>query len=439
MMHGYLATDADGNLLVPFRTWRNTTTGEAAEILTKLFDFNVPLRWSVAHLYQAILNGESHVKDIANITTLAGYVHRKLTGRQVLGVGDASGMFPVNSADTDYDAKLVSKFDEQIADKDYAWKLRDILPQVLSAGDDAGALTPEGAAWIDPSGALEPGIPLCPPEGDAGTGMVATNSVSPRSGNISAGTSIFAMIVLERSLAKVSPEIDMVTTPTGSPVAMVHCNNGTSEIDAWATVFRGFAEAVGMSVDDSALYDAVYGQATRGDADAGGLIVYNYLAGEPITGLEQGRPIFVRTPESRLSFANFMQAQFYSAVATLKIGMEILDGESVKIDRIVGHGGFFKTGDSGARVMALALGVPVSVMTTAGEGGAWGIALLASYRASVIAGGEVSGFGEYLEEVFARVDSKETAPDKEAAEGFAAFLARYKEGLAIERAAILHS
>ncbi|MDR0596783.1 MAG: ATPase [Clostridiales Family XIII bacterium] len=451
MMHGYLAFDSEGGLLAPFRTWRNTSTGQATEELTELFGFNIPLRWSVAHIYQAILNGESHVKDIASITTLAGYVHRRLTGLGVLGVGDASGMFPIDPATCDYDEGMVDKFDELIAGRGFGWKLGDIMPKVLSAGDGAGELTADGAAWLDPSGALQPGAPACPPEGDAGTGMVATNAVMERTGNISAGTSIFAMIVLERPLSKVYPEIDMVATPTGSPVAMVHCNNCTSDIDAWADVFRSFAKAAGADISDAQLYGAIYGDAANGDPDAGGLIVYNYLSGEPITGFEQGRPLICRAPESRLTFANFARAHLYSTVATLKLGMDILGGENVKVEKIVGHGGLFKTSDTGQRVMAAALDTPVSVMETAGEGGAWGIALLAAYRAELAAAAEAKGaksasenagngklaFEEFLEEkVFNGMKRSIAEPLPEDASGFREWLEKYKEGLALERTAV---
>jgi sugar (pentulose or hexulose) kinase len=430
MMHGYLPFDADGNLLAPFRTWRNTNTGRAAAALTELFGFNIPHRWSIAHLYQAMLDGEPHVKDIAGITTLAGYVHRKLTGRNVLGVGDASGMFPIDSGACDYDTAMIEKFDGLTGADALS-----LLPAVLTAGADAGVLTPEGALWLDPTGNLEPGAPACPPEGDAGTGMVATDSVAVRTGNISAGTSIFAMIVLEKPLSKLYPEIDMVTTPSGSPVAMVHCNNGTSDIDAWAGVFRGFAEAAGAEIPGDRLYEAVYGEALKGDADAGGLLLYNYLAGEPVTGTKEGRPLLVRAPDSRLSFRNLARAHLYSAVATLKLGMGILDAEDVAIDRIVGHGGFFKTAGAGQQVAADALGTPVSVLATAGEGGAWGIALLAAYRAAALAGSTAS-LGDFLaDEVFARMERSSKDPDPAGTRGFAAWLERYERGIAVEHAA----
>jgi sugar (pentulose or hexulose) kinase len=436
MMHGYLACDASGGLLTPFRTWRNTTTLPATRRLTPLFGFNIPQRWSVAHLAQAIMDGEPHVSGIGSLTTLSGYVHRALTGRNVLGVGDASGMFPIDSGSGVYDARMIAQFDELFSDRDLPWTLADILPEVLPAGADAGVLTEEGAALLDPSGVLKAGVPFCPPEGDAGTGMVATDAVRPRTGNISAGTSIFAMVVLERALSHAHTEIDVVTTPAGAPVAMVHCNNCTTEIDAWAGVFREFAEAAGADgadVSDPALFAALYGEALRGEPDCGGLLYYNYLAGEPVTGFDEGRPLFVRTPDSRFTFANFMRAHLYGAVATLRLGMDILDGEGVAIDKLVGHGGYFKTAGAGQQVMADALGTPVQVMETAGEGGAWGMALLAAYRM-------LAAEGETLEDwldthIFADMESRETAPDPEGSSGFAAYLERYRAGLAAERAA----
>ena len=434
MMHGYIALGASGELLAPFRTWRNTTTGEAAGRLTERFGFNIPQRWSVAHLYQAILNGEEHVKDIDYLTTLAGYVHYKLCGERVLGVGEASGMFPIDSAAKDYDAAMLSSFDALVADRGCRWKLRDILPKVLTAGEPAGRLTEEGARLLDPSGALEAGIPLCPPEGDAGTGMTATNSVRPRTGNVSAGTSIFAMIVLENALLKMHTEIDMVTTPTGRPAAMVHCNNCTNEINAWAEVFRGFLEALGQEPDMDAVFTAMFRTALAGEPDAGGLLLYNYLSGEPMTGFESGCPLLVRTPEARLSFENFMRAQLYSAVASLKLGMDILVADGVKVDRLLGHGGFFKTPEAGQRLMSAALGAPVSVMKTAGEGGPWGMALLAGYMA-------MKKEGESLEEwlddaVFAGQELSTIQPEAEDTKGFGAFIRDYVRGLAIERAAV---
>jgi sugar (pentulose or hexulose) kinase len=435
MMHGYMAFDEQGDLLVPFRTWRNTITGEAAEELTKLFEFNIPQRWSIAHLYQAILNQEAHVANIAHLTTLAGYVHWKLTGQKGLGVGEASGMFPIDSTTLNYDAAMVETFNQHLEEKSIAWKLEDILPEVLVAGDDAGNLTEEGTKLLDPSGTLQAGIPLCPPEGDAGTGMVATNSVAARTGNVSAGTSVFAMIVLEKALSKVYPEIDMVTTPTGKPVAMVHANNCTSDINAWVDIFQEFTDLLGIEIDQSRLFELLYKISLTGDADGGGLLAYNYFSGEPITQLEEGRPLFIRTPESRFTLANFMRTHLFSAVGTLKIGLDILfDQEKVEIDQILGHGGFFKTEEVGQRIMAAAMNVPVSVMETAGEGGAWGIALLASF---LINGAEGEKLEDYLtEKVFAGEAGITLDPDPKDVAGFVDFMERYEAGLAIERMAV---
>ena len=434
MMHGYIALDRSGELLVPFRTWRNTITGEASEKLTARFGFNIPQRWSIAHLYQAILNGEEHVADIDYLTTLAGYVHYKLTGRRVLGVGEASGMFPIDSAKCGYDEAMLDSFDGLVAEKGYPWRLRGILPEVLSAGEDAGCLSAEGAALLDPTGELESGIPLAPPEGDAGTGMAATNAVAERTGNVSAGTSVFAMIVLEKALSRVYPEIDMVTTPTGRPVAMVHCNNCTNEINAWAEVFRGFLTALGKKPDMNEVFTAMFSTAAEGEKDAGGLVLFNYLSGEPITGMDEGRPMLARSPEARLSFANFMRAQLYSALATLKIGLDILAAENVAVDRLLGHGGFFKTPEVGQRILAAAANSPVSVMTTAGEGGPWGMALLAAYRANRAEGQSLEA---YLDErVFAGQKVSTLEPEKADVDGFNAFLARYKAALPVEKAAV---
>ena len=434
MMHGYVALNREDRLLVPFRTWRNTITGQAAQLLTERFQFNIPQRWSIAHLYQAILNGEDHVKDICYLTTLAGYVHYKLTGRRVMGVGEASGMFPIDSSTGDFDQAMVDSFDALVADKGYPWKLRDILPKVLSAGEDAGTLTAEGAKLLDPTGSLTQGIPLAPPEGDAGTGMAATNAVAPRTGNVSAGTSVFAMIVLEKALSKVYPEIDMVTTPTGKPVAMVHCNNCTNEINAWAQVFKGFLEALGQTPDMNAVFTAMFRSALEGAADGGGLTLYNYLSGEPITDLEEGRPLLVRTPQAKLDFPNFMRTQLYSALATLKIGMDILAGEQVAVDRLLGHGGFFKTPEAGQRIMAAAAGAPVSVMETAGEGGPWGMALLAAYLVEKEPGQSLE---DYLDSrVFAGQKVVTLEPQKQDMEGFEQFMRQYRAGLAVERQAV---
>ncbi|MCB0192790.1 MAG: FGGY-family carbohydrate kinase [Anaerolineae bacterium] len=435
MMHGYMAFDEGGNLLAPFRTWRNTITGQAAEELTELFQFNIPQRWSIAHLHQAILNKESHINAISYLTTLAGYVHWKLTGQKVMGIGEASGMFPIDSTINDYDAERVALYNDRLAAEDIPWKLQDILPKVLVAGDTAGLLTVEGAKLLDPTGQLQSGIPLCPPEGDAGTGMVATNSVAQRAGNVSAGTSVFAMIVLEKALSKLYPEIDMVTTPTGKPVAMVHSNNCTSDLNAWVGLFREFTDALGVEIDQSALFEMLYKKALTGDADAGGLLVYNYFSGEHITHLEEGRPLFVRKPESSFTLANFMRAHLFSALGALNIGLDILfKQEQVKIDQVLGHGGFFKTEGVGQKVMAAAMNVPVSVMETAGEGGAWGIALLAAY---MLYRTENEPLEDYLSnKVFADESGTTIAPDQSDVDGFTAFMDRYKEGLVIERAAV---
>lgn len=440
MMHGYLAFDRDGNLLVPFRTWRNTITGQAARELTELFQFNIPQRWSIAHLHQALLNREPHVEEIGHLTTLAGYVHWKLTGRKVLGVGEASGMFPIDGRTHDYDRRMMDLFDGRLAVEGIPWKLQDILPQVLVAGEVAGVLTEEGARLLDPAGnhpggQLRAGIPLCPPEGDAGTGMVATNSVAERTANVSAGTSVFAMIVLEKPLSRVYPEIDMVTTPTGRPVAMVHSNNCTSDLNAWVGLFGEFTEMLGVQIDQSRLFELLYQKALAGDADGGGLLAYNYLSGEHITHLEEGRPLLVRTAESRFTLANLMRVHLFSALGALKSGLDILsEQEQVKVDQVLGHGGFFKTRDVGQRIMAAAMNVPVSVMATAGEGGAWGIALLAAYM--LHRAGE-EPLEDYLaNRVFAGRAGTTVSPDGTDVAGFAAFMDRYRAGLVIERAAV---
>ena len=435
MMHGYIALDKEGNLLVPFRTWRNTITGQAAEKLTDLFQFNIPQRWSIAHLYQAILNKEPHVKDISHLTTLAGYVHWKLTGQNALGIGEASGMFPIDSKTNSFDQHMLGQFNELLKAENISWKLQDILPKVLLAGETAGVLTEEGAKRLDPTGGLLPGSKLCPPEGDAGTGMVATNSVAERTGNVSAGTSVFAMIVLEKALSKLYPEIDMVTTPTGKPVAMVHSNNCTSDLNAWVDLFKEFTSAIGVEMGESKLYEMLYQKGLTGDADGGGLLAYNYLSGEHITHLEEGRPIFVRTPESRFNLSNFMRTHLFSSLGALKIGMDILfEQEQVKIDQLLGHGGFFKTEGVGQKIMAAAMNVPVSVMETAGEGGAWGIALLASYMLNRT---ENEPLEDYLSsKVFASGNEMTIAPDQKDVDGFAVFMERYKKGLVIERTAV---
>ncbi|WP_276352975.1 xylulokinase [Cohnella caldifontis] len=437
MMHGYMAFDRKGELLVPFRTWRNSTTGAAARKLTESFRFNIPERWSIAHLYQAILNEEEHVPHIDYVTTLSGYIHWLLTGRKAIGIGDASGMFPIDEAARNYHPSMVKQFDELVAGKGYPWKLEDLLPQVYLSGQQAGELTASGAGILDPEGDLQPGIPLCPPEGDAGTGMVATNSVRKRTGNISVGTSVFAMIVLEKELSKVYPEIDMVTTPSGSPVAMAHANNCSSDLNAWMDLFREFADAMGYGADSGKLFSVLLNKALEADPDGGGLLSYGYLSGENITGLEQGRPLFVRSPESQFNLANFMRTHIFAAFGALKIGMDILtENERVAIDSILAHGGLFKTPVVGQRLLAAALNVPVSVMSTAGEGGAWGMALLASYLIN-------QGPGESLEDflqqkVFQDVAGEEIAPDATDVQGFEAFIERYRAGLAIERAAVDH-
>lgn len=435
MMHGYMAFDREEELLVPFRTWRNTMTEEACKELTALFGFNIPQRWSIAHLYQAILNKEEHVRDIAFITTLAGYIHWKLSGEKVLGVGEASGMFPIDSVSGKFDRNMLEQFDTLIAEKGYHWNISEILPDVLSAGEAAGRLTEEGARLLDPSGNLRPGIPMCPPEGDAGTGMVATNSVAVRTGNVSAGTSIFAMIVLEKALSKVYEEIDMVTTPDGMPVAMVHCNNCTSDLNAWVNLFEEFAGAFGMDLDKNQLYGILYREALKADADCGGLLAYNYFSGEPITGMEEGRPLFVRTPDAKFTLANFMRTHLYSALATLKIGMDILlKQENVTVDSLTGHGGLFKTPVVGQRMMAAAMNAPVTVMDTASEGGAWGMAVLAAYMQEKKEGESLSAY--LKNHIFAGQTGTTAAPVPEDTEGFERFMESYKKTLGAEKAAV---
>lgn len=435
MMHGYLAFDKEGELLVPFRTWRNTITEEAAAKLTEVFQYNIPQRWSIAHLYQAILKKEEHVAKIDFLTTLAGYVHWKLTGEKVLGVGDASGMFPIDCKSGNYDQNMIRKFDELTEPCGYGWKLSDILPKVLSAGENAGTLTPEGAKLLDVSGNLEAGILLCPPEGDAGTGMVATNSVGVRTGNVSAGTSVFAMVVLEKELSKVYPEIDLVTTPDGALVAMVHCNNCTSDLNAWVNLFDEFAKSIGAAIDKNQLFSVLYHKALEGDADCGGLISYNYFSGEPVTGFDEGAPLFVRKADQTFNLANFMRTHLYSSLAALKAGLDLLfKEEDVKVDEMFGHGGLFKTKGVGQRIVAAAMNTPVSVMETAGEGGAWGIALLASYMQNKEEGEELQDFLNH--KIFAGQKGEKLLPVKEDVEGFDQFMVRYKKGLAIEHAAV---
>ena len=435
MMHGYMAFGADDEILVPFRTWRNAITEEASEKLTKLFNYNIPQRWSIAHLYQAILNGEDHVKDIKFQTTLAGYIHWKLTGRKVLGVGEASGMFPIDIATGKFNQTMVDAFDKEVEGKGYPWKLLDIFPEVLTAGENAGELTAEGAKLLDPTGTLQAGCPLCPPEGDAGTGMVATNSVARRTGNVSAGTSVFSMVVLEKELSKVYPELDLVTTPSGDLVAMVHCNNCTSDLNAWVNIFKEFAEAFGVDVDMNKLFGTLYNKPMEGDVNGGNLLAYNYISGENITGMEEGRPMFVRTPNSKFNLANFMRVNLYTALGALKIGMDLLlKEEGVQVDKLLGHGGLFKTKGVGQQILADAMNTPISVMETAGEGGAWGIAVLASY---MVQKAEGESLGDYLNnKVFAGQEGSELAPDPEGVKGFDEFIEIYKAGLPIQRAAI---
>ncbi len=432
MMHGYLAFDERDELLVPFRTWRNTSTAAAATELTDLFGVNIPLRWSIAHLHQAVLSGESHVADVRFVTTLAGYVHWQLTGERVLGVGDASGMFPIDAAGADYDSVMLGQYDAAVARSAIAAPIRRMLPSILPAGATAGALTAEGAALLDPTGALQPGAVFCPPEGDAGTGMVATNAVAPGTGNVSAGTSIFAMVVLAQPLQRVHPELDVVATPAGHPVAMVHCNNGTSELAAWVGVFRRFAELTGSPIDADDAYRLLLLEALDGAPDAGGVLAYNQIAGEPIADLSEGRPIVVRTPESELSLANTMRALVYGVFATLSLGMRTLHYEGIAIDLMQAHGGLFRTAGVAQRLLAAALDAPVGLAESASEGGAWGIAVLASFSAA--GGGDLAA---YLEKrVFAEGGSTVVAPDPADVAGFTAYLAQYEAGLEIQRTAI---
>ena len=432
MMHGYMPFNAAGELLVPFRTWRNTQTSEACKKLIPVFNFNIPQRWSIAHLYQAILSGEDHVKDIAFFTTLAGYIHWKLSGEKVLGIGEAAGMFPIDSTIMDFDQKMLDQFDGL---HNFDWKIRDILPKVLVAGEPAGVLTAEGAKLLDSTGTLQPGVPMCPPEGDAGTGMVATNSVAVRTGNVSAGTSIFAMVVLEKAMEKVHEEIDMVTTPDGMPVAMVHCNNCTSDLNAWVNLFKEYQELLGIPVNMDEIYSKLYNIALTGDTDCGGLLSYNYISGEPVTGLAEGRPLFIRSANDKFSLANFMRTHLYASVGVLKIGNDILfNDEKVKVDRITGHGGLFRTKGVGQRILAAAINSPISVMETAGEGGAWGIALLGSY---LVNNEKKQSLADFLDEnVFAGDAGIEVSPTPEDVAGFNAYIESYKAGLPIEEAAV---
>lgn len=435
MMHGYMPFNKEGELLVPFRTWRNNITAQASEELMELFQYNIPQRWSIAHLYQAILNKEEHVKDIDFMCTLEAYVHWQLTGKRIQGIGDAAGMFPVDPVTKDYNEEMVQKFDKLVEPYGFPWKLRDIMPEAKVAGEAAGCLTEAGARLLDPSGKLHAGIPMCPPEGDAGTGMVATNSVRQRTGNVSAGTSVFAMIVLEKELSRPYKEIDMVTTPAGDLVAMAHSNNCTSDLNAWVNVFKEFAEAMGMEVDMNRLFGTLYNKAMEGDADCGGLLSYCYFSGEHMTGFEEGRPLFVRSPESRFTLANFMRTNLYTCLGAMRVGLNLLlEKEHVKIDRLLGHGGLFKTKGVGQQILADAVNAPVSVMETAGEGGAWGIALLASY---LINKEEGETLEDYLDhKVFAGNEGSTLDPDPAGVEGFHAFMERYMKGLEIERAAV---
>ena len=434
MMHGYMAFDKDDTLLVPFRTWRNTITEAAAKELTAEFGFNIPQRWSIAHLHQAILNGEEHVKDITFFTTLAGYIHWQLTGDKVLGVGDASGMFPIDSTTKNYNEEYLDKYDSLISGKGFEWKIRDILPKVLLAGDKAGVLTEEGAKKLDVSGTLEAGIPLCPPEGDAGTGMVATNSVAVRTGNVSAGTSIFAMVVMEHALKAVHEEIDVVTTPMGDDVAMVHCNNCTSDINAWANIFREYSAAMGIEVDTNKLYTTLFEAALKGAPDCGGVTGFNYFSGEPVTGFEEGRPVLLRNVNADFTFANFMRHNLFAAVSTLKYGMDILlKEEGIEFDKLYGHGGYFKTKEVGQRILSAATGGPITVMETAGEGGAWGIAVLALFMSKA----KDMSLSEYLSDIIFKGEEGYTVmASQEEIDGFDNYMKTFKNVLKVERAAV---
>jgi sugar (pentulose or hexulose) kinase len=434
MMHGYLALDHNGNLLVPFRTWRNNMTGQAATQLAELFGYPIPQRWTIAHLYQAILNGEEHVGKVAYLTTLAGYVHWRLTGQHVVGICEASGMFPVEPRTKDYDAGMLAKFDQQVAPYRLPWKLRELLPTIVAAGEVAGTVTKEGAQLLDPSGKIQPNIPLCPPEGDAGTGMVATNSIHPRSGNVSAGTSVFAALVLEKKLSKVHPEIDLVLTPDGKLVGLAHSNNCTSDFDAWVSLFVQAFRLLGIDVGHGDLIARLMPQALRGDADAGGLLSYGYISGEHVTGFSEGRPLFVRKPESPLTLGNFVRAHLFSSLCALRMALNILtEDEGTRIDEMRGHGGFFKSAEAAQRIMAAAINTPISVLETAGEGGPWGMALLAAYaRRSK----REQTLASFLEAIFAATPGRLEIPDPNDVRGFAEYFRRYTEGLSIEAAAV---
>ncbi len=435
MMHGYMAFDKEGTLLTPFQTWRNSNTEAAADELTELFHFNIPLRWTIAHLYQCVLDGEEHVKHVDFVTTLSSYIHRRLTGRKVVGIGDAAGIFPIDSTALDYDAEMLKKLNDVIAAKGYDWKVEEVLPKVMVAGEEAGTLTEEGAAFLDESGNLEAGIPLCPPEGDAGTGMVATNSVAPRTGNVSAGTSTFAMIVLEHKLKELYREIDMVTTPTGFPVAMSHANNGTSDLNAWVGLFKEFCDLMGVKADMGELFGKLYTNSLNGDPDCGGLLAYGYLSGEGITHINEGRPLFARTPDAAFTLANFMRSHLYTSLGAVKLGLDILlKKEGVKVDKIYGHGGFFKTPGVGQRYLAAAVNAPVTCMDTASEGGPWGMAVLAAYLADGKQDGKLEDF--LSNRIFANQSGTTINPDPAEVEGFEVFTERYTKGLAAEKAAV---
>ena len=435
MMHGYLAFDKEENLLVPFRTWRNTITQEAAAKLSEALQFNIPQRWSIAHVYQAMLSREPHVKDVEHVYTLAGYIHYKMTGKRVVGVGEASGMFPIDPETGDYDSRMAEIFDRMAAEAGYPYHLRALFPEVLPAGAEAGFLTEEGARLMDPEGDLQAGIPLCPPEGDAGTGMAATNSVRVRTGNVSAGTSVFSMIVLEKPMKSYYEEIDIVTTPDGMPVAMVHCNNCTSDLNAWVQIFKENLELMGVQVNMDELYEKLYTNALQGDPDCGGVMAYNYVSGEAITRIAEGRPMIVRTQDAKFDLANLMRANLYSAFATLKLGNDILAREEqVQVDALYGHGGIFRTRGVAQQFLADALHAPVSVMETAGEGGPWGMALLASYMVNRKEGENLADF--LSDRVFKGSAGSTLEPDEAGMRGFDAFAAKYRAGLAAERAAV---
>ena len=435
MMHGYLVLDKNNNHLAQFRTWRNTITEKSAEALTKLFNFSIPQRWSIAHLHHAVTGKETHVNEIGHLTTLAGYVHYKLTGEKVVGVGEASGMMPIDNAIKSYDKNMAQKFDELLTGYNLPWRILDILPRVLYAGENAGILTSEGAKLLDPSGGLKPGVPLCPPEGDAGTGMVATNSIKPNTGNVSAGTSVFALLVLEKSLKKLHPEIDMVTTPAGNPVTLVHCNNCTADLDAWVNLFGDVMTKMGAENDKTKLYGTLYNAALKGDSGCGGLVSVNYLSGEHITGFHEGRPLFARTPDSRFTVENFMRSLLFSSMASLRIGMNILtEEEGVKVSKLLGHGGLFKTPVVGQKLMAGALNIPMAVMESAGEGGAWGIALLSAYTVCKETGETLECFLD--NKIFADSEVSIINPDPTDVKGFEEYLKRYRNALQTEKTAV---